>query len=333
MFKPVILISIAMLLIGCGVPMPTPAARMTITTIRVGFPTAPDPADVPSLLAHELLRAEGYTVEQIPFESSELQVAAMANGELDFSNGSTRTHWAAVAQGADIIMLMQQSANEWSLVTSAGLDSCSELNGKKFGVQSSGSMSNALLQAYFKLYCPDAAPELLYISGSENRAVALQAGELDGTLAEIAEQLELETQAPDKFPILINYSSALPNLKTTGIYTSDEFATANPQVVRDYLKAVLTVYRNLHQDPQPLYDMLESQLQMSPEQARQVGDEYLHRRIWDPNGGLSQDDITYSLEFFQEMGSVPKGLDPAKLINTAYLDTVLKEIGKQGPTP
>ena len=181
----VLVILVALAVAGCTQNAPVTQTAKKSGAFRVGFPTSPDVADVPSVMAHELLRQQGYMVEESDFESPELEVAAISNGDLDISIGSTRTHWAAAQKGADIVILMQQAGDEWSLVTRADMKACPDLNDKRFGVQSAGSISNALLQAYLTLYCPDVKPRVLFIAGSDNRAVALQAGELDGTLMEI----------------------------------------------------------------------------------------------------------------------------------------------------
>lgn len=330
-----LLLCAALVLVGCvgnglpPIPVPPPPPVKKSGVIRVGFPTSPDAADVPSLMAHELLKAQGYSIERTDFDNPELVVAALAEGRIDISNGSTRTHWAAAQKGADIVTIMQEAANEWSFVARADITACADLNGKKLGVQSAGSISNALLQAYLSQNCPEAKPQVLYVAGSENRIVALQAGELDGTLIEIAEGLQLEKAAAGKFPVLFSFARALPQLKTTGIYTSRAFGTKKPEIVRDYLRAVLTVYRSVRENPQPLYDALQKQLKWDAATAKEIGDAYLAHNIWNVDGDLSQDDVKYSLDLFVKTGSIPPGLDPAKITDTSYLDAVLNEMGRK----
>lgn len=313
--------TILFLLTGCNT---SPAST---TTLRVGYPTIADTADVPSLMAQEQLRAQGYVIEQHFFENPETLVAAVAKGDIDVSHGSTRTHWAAADKGAEILMVSEQAGNVWSLVTRPELNACADLDKKKLGVNSAGSISNALVQAYVKLNCSGIAPEMLYLSGSENRAAALQAGELDGAMLELADILQLDKLSPGKFTTLINFAQALPALKTNGIFTPRKFAQAHPDAVRAYLRAVLQVHRAIRQNPQALYDAMVKYLKMDAATAKQVGDAYLSANVWDLNGGLQAGDVEYSSDFFAQMGSIPKGLNAATLSDLSYLRAALQELG------
>lgn len=311
-------------LTGCSTANPTPAAK---GTLRVGYPTIADTADVPSLMAQEQLRAQGYVIEQHFFDYPETLVATIAKGDLDFSHGSTRTHWAAADKGADNVMVSEQAGNVWSLVTRPDMKTCADLDKKKLGVNSAGSISNALVQAYVKENCAGVTPEMLYMSGSENRAAALQAGELDGAMLELADILQLNKQAPGKFITLINFAHALPALKTNGIFTPRKFAQTHPDAVRAYLRAIIQVHRAIRQNPQALYDAMVKYLKMDAATAQQVGDAYLSANVWDLNGGLKAGDTAYSADFFARMGSLSSGLEPAKLEDVSHLNAVLQELG------
>ena len=329
MFKKFALACLALLLAGCALNAPTPNPARKSGVIRVAFPTSGDSADVPSFMAHELLRAQGYDVQPIFFATPDLSVAAMANGEADFSNGSTRTHWAAIEKGADIVTIVEQAGNVWSLMARAELKTCADLNGKKFGVQSAGSISNALLQAYFKKVCPNATLETLYIQGSDTRAAAMDAGEIDGAPLQLADVTNFLRQKPGKYAVLFDFAKSLPQLKTNGVYVRRAFATKNPDTVRDYIRALLTVHRNLRENPQLLYDAQVKYLKLEPEQAKEIGDTYLAHNIWKANGDLTPEDVKYSLDFFVEIGSVPPGLDASKIADVSFLNGVLQEIGSK----
>lgn len=309
--------------IGCS------AANPAKPTLRFGYPTIADTADVPSLMAQEQLRAQGYTIEQHFFENPETLVATIAKGELDFSHGSTRTHWAATEKGAAILIVSEQAGNVWSLVARPELKMCADLEKQKIGVNSAGSISNALVQAYLKQNCPGVTPEMLFMSGSENRAAALQAGALDGAMLELADVLEFDKQTPGKFNTLINFAQALPALKTNGIYTTRQFAQVHPDAVRAYLSEIVRVHRAIRQNPQALYDALVKYLKLDAATAKRVGDAYLAANVWDANGGLKNGDVEYSAAFFTQMGSLPSGLDPAKLHDLTYLNAALQELGPQ----
>lgn len=322
-------LGIAVILASCALNAPTATPSNKSGTIRVSFPNNGDVADVPSFMAHELLRAQGYDIQPLYFANPDLNVAALANGESDLSNGSTRTHWAAVQKGADIVTLMEQAGNVWSLVARADIQSCEEFDGKRIGVQSAGSISNALLQAYVKNICPNSTPQTLFVQGSDVRSIAMQKGELDGALLQISDVLQMDKQAPGKFPTFFDYAAKLPQLKINGVYTRRAFARQHPEMVRDYLRALLSVHRSIRQNPQLLYDALIKYLKYDADSAKQVGDTYLAHNIWDVNGEFLPEDAKFSLDFFVEIGSLPPGLDAAKIVDMSYLNAVLDEIGRE----
>lgn len=329
MAKKLYLLVMLCMLAGCALNAPTPTPGRKSGTIRVAYPTGGDTADVPSFMALDLLRAQGYTVEQNHFATPDLSVAAMASGEADISHGSTRTHWAAIEKGADIVTIMEQAGNPWSLMARADLKTCDDLNGKKFGVQSSGSISNALLQAYFQKICPHVTPKILFVQGSEARAAAMDAGELDGAPLQLADVTNFLSQKPGKYAVLFDFAKSLPQLKTNGVYVTRAFAAKNPDMVRDYIRALLTVHRNIRENPQLLYDAQVKYLKLEPERAKEIGDTYLAHNIWKANGDLTPEDVKYSLDFFVEIGSVPPGLDASNIADVSYLNAVLDEIGRK----
>ncbi len=329
MLQKFFILTLTLILVGCGLNAPTATPASKSGVIRVGFPTNPDTGDVPSLMAQELLQAQGYTVQNIIFATPDLEVAALSSSDVDITNGSTRTHWAAAEKGVDVVTLMEQAGNVWSLVARAELTGCADLDGKRFGVQSAGSISNALLQAYFKRVCPNAKPQTLFIQGSDVRAAAMDAGEIDASPLQIADITNFNNRAPGKYAVLFDFAKSLPQLKTNGVYTRRAFAMQNPEMVRDYIRAVLTVHRNIQQNPQLLYDALVKQLKMEPATAKAIGDTYLAHNIWKPNGDFSLDDAKYTLDFFVEIGSIPPGLDASKITDVTYLNAVLDEIGRK----
>ncbi len=239
-------------LASCAAPStPTPEKS---GTFRVGFASEVDFGDLPTLMAHDLLRAQGYTVEPQFFANADLEVAALAQGALDFGNGSTRTHWNAVAKSVPLVTVMEQTANVWSLVAKTGIKTCADLNGRRVAYSSAGALSAALLKAYLGQNCPEAKPEILLIPNSSARAAALLAGESDAAPLELADVLQMQQKAPDKLHTLINFAQALPQLKTTGVHVRSDFAKQHPEQVRDYLQALLSVHRDIRANPNLVQD-------------------------------------------------------------------------------
>ena len=313
-------------LAACTSQTVTPAPKSG--TLRVGFSTEADVGDIPSLMAHDRLRAEGYSVETNFFSAADVQVAALTQGSVDIGNGSTRTAWNAVGKGAEIVTIAEQAADVWSIVVSNEIKTCADLQGKRVGLTSSSSLNAALLKAYLK-NCPGTEPQILTIANSSARAAALLAGELDATPLELADVAELNEKAPTRFHTLVDFATELPRLKTTGVHASRAFLQKNPELARAYLKALFHVHRDIRANPQLLTDAIVRYLKMDAATAKRLGEAYLARNIWDPNGGMTPEGVAYSVDFFTQTGSLPEGLSADKVSDLSYLEQVLAEIGRK----
>lgn len=317
---------------ACAAPTPmapAPTTALKSGTIRVGFSTVADAGDVPSLMAHDLLREEGYTVQTTFFSAADLEVAALAQGDVDIGNGSTRTHWAAVAKGAGIRTVMEQVALLWSILAKPEIKTCADLQGRRYAISSLGSLNAALTKAYLQQNCPGTEPEYILIASSGNRAAALLAGEIDATSLELADVLQLQDTAPGKFHTLFDFGKSLPELKSTGIHVNLEFAQTHAEMVHDYLRAVLTIHRRIRENPELLETALVKYLSLDSNAAKAIAAAYLERHVWELNGGMPPDAIPYSVAFFQNSGSLPKELDANTVADPTYLNAVLDEIGRK----
>jgi NitT/TauT family transport system substrate-binding protein len=295
----------------------------------VAYPSVVDMEDIPTVMAHELLSEQGYRVTPTFFAQSELAVEALASGDADFGNGADRTFWAAVSQGAPIVTIMEQAANSWAIFAVPEIQTCEDLGGMRFAQHSEGAVSKAMSDAYLLENCPDTEPEILIIPGSENRAAALMAGEIDASPVELADAVQIELERPGDFHILTNFAIDVPKLKTTGMYVNANFAEEHPEVVKDYIKAVLTVHRQINEDHDLLIKEAQKWLAIDPEVLPKVVEAQFAANSWDVNGGLDEDAIQFSIDFFTNSGSLEPGLTVDGVADLSYLNEVLDEIGRQ----
>jgi NitT/TauT family transport system substrate-binding protein len=181
--------------------------------------------------------------------------------------------------------------------------------------------------------CPAAAPEILIIPGSENRAAALLAGQIDATTAEPADVVQLLAQASDRFHVLVDFASRLPDLVTTGVQVNSAFASAHPQAVRDLVRAVLEIHRRVRADPDLLSRQAVDRLGYDSNEVPAILETHLGMGAWDVDGGLSLEAVEYSLEFYIRTGSLDPGLTEARVADLTILEAVLEEIGRAASSP
>ena len=51
--------------------------------------------------------------------------------------------------------------------------------------------------------------------------------------------------------------------------------------------------------------------------------------MWSPNGGLTEQNVRYTLSMLIDGQLVPAGIKPEDVADLSYLNTVLDEIGRQ----
>jgi NitT/TauT family transport system substrate-binding protein len=314
---------------GAPVRSDDAAAQDSGRRIRVAFSSTVDLGDLPSLMAHALLATQGYEIVPTFFAQAQLAVDALARGQADVGNGSTRTYWAAIAKGAGIATVMEQVGNVWSIVAASEIRSCAELHGRPLATSGEGSMSAALSSAYLTRHCPGVEPRVISIAGSEHRAAALLAGRIDATPLELTESIYLAARAPGRFRTLVNFADQQPPLVTTGVHVNREWAARHPMIARAYLKALLTIHRRIRLQHDALVAEARSRLRLEPALVAEVVEAHLRTNVWNPNGRLTPATVGDTLAFFVGASTLPAGLTPERVADLSHLEHVLGEIGRQ----
>jgi NitT/TauT family transport system substrate-binding protein len=317
--------------IGCALAAGSgvAAAEEPARRIRVGFSSIADLGDLPSLMAHGLLAAQGYEVTATFFARTPLAADALARGQVDVGNGSTRTYWAAIGKGAGIATVMEQVGNGWSIVAARRVRGCEDLHGRPLALTGEGTMSAALVRAHLGRRCPGVEPRVVTIPGSEHRAAALLAGRIDAAPLELAESLYLAARAPERFRTLVSFADELPSVVTTGVHVNRAWAARNPGAVRAYLRALLTVHRRVRERPDLLVTEARSRLRIEPALLAEIVEAHVRTGAWHPNGRLTREAVRESLAFFVESGTLAPGLGPEAVADLLPLQHALDEIGRR----
>jgi NitT/TauT family transport system substrate-binding protein len=296
--------------------------------IRVAFSSTVDLGDLPSLMAHGLLATQGYEVVPTFFARAQLAADALARGQADVGNGSTRTYWAAIGKGANVATVLEQVGNGWAIVSATEIRTCGDLHERRFAITGDGSVSATISSAYLRTNCPGVEPRIVTIPGSEHRAAALLAGRIDAAPVELAESMYLAAKAPERFRTLVSFADELPFLVTTGVHVNRSWAARNPGAVRDYLKALLMTHRKILRHPDHLIAEARSRLRIDPALLRQIVEAHLRANAWDPNGRLTEAAVRESLAFFVRSATLPETLTAARVADLSHLERVLNEIGR-----
>lgn len=321
-----IVLVIAGLLAACAAPTPLPVQTgVKNGTMRIGHISSQNVSSLPNLLALEALRKQGYTVTQTIFESQDVGVDALSRGQTDISYGGPNAYWPAVQKGANLTAVSSTLGNPYLIVATQAIQKCADLDGKRYGIGNASGTNTFLGKRYILDNCAEAKPEFLTIANSQARTAALLANGLDATAIEIADMQELERQAPGKFHMLADFASAFPKFKFAMVFMNRDFVAKNPEMVKDFIRANMAIYRQVHENPQLVYDAAVTYLKLSPEQAKTAVDAYLASNVWKLNEQDAAEAFRFTLDALVEMGALRAGMQLENVADLTYLNQVLAE--------
>ena len=217
--------------------------RQNTKSFWVGF-TSVGLSSAPFLAAiRDLNENQGYDISTPILAQSELVTEGVAQGQFAFGSGANNSVMLAVQKGANLKVLVDRVANEWTLYVANDITDCAGLAGKRLALHSDGAVSTAMVRNYINTTCEGTAPQEIFIEGSPNRVAAMLADEVDASPLELGDSITIDTEAGDRYHLLSSFSADLPDLKTTSIYVNGDFAAQNPQTVTDVVRAVIEQFR------------------------------------------------------------------------------------------
>lgn len=329
---------LALALVSCAAPTPagipnqssppTPAATKSGVLHFVATST-PNASSMPTVVAQNMLKQAGYDVQVTIVASVDLATAALAQGTADIANIGPLAAWTAQSKGAKIRIIATNDQNPFSIVTGQQFKACQDLDKHRFANGAASNVNAILVGLYFQQQCPGITPEFVTVTDSQARTAALLAGQIDATTVEISDLQLIDAKAPGKFHSLVTFGKVFPRLMFGVAAVNLDFAATHPDIVQDYVRALVTANRTFRAKPSSLTDAMVQYLKYSPDQAKQATDAYLAAGIWDLNGGLTPDTIKATSDFYvaNRLMSAPVKLEEAA--DLSYLNKVLDELGRQ----
>ncbi len=296
--------------------------------IRFAFTSAADFSHVPILMALDALKAQGYDAEPVFFAQSEVSLESVNKNEAQIGAGGSEV-FAAMQKGARLKIVGERNANEFVVDSLKEIAQCSDLEGKRLAIHSTGSGQTYMLNHWMKENCPQTKANVLVVSGGENRVAAAIAGQIDATPLQLGDAINLEEKS-SKFHRLVNFAEKLPNLISANIYTNEEFLRTNRDAVKAFLKAQVEANRKLSSDPKAFEEM---ELKYVPTIDKAILPKmtagYQQIKGFDVNGGLTPDRVKFTLTFTEESGGVQPGLSADQVADYSILNEVIQEIGRR----
>jgi ABC-type nitrate/sulfonate/bicarbonate transport system substrate-binding protein len=282
-------------------------------------------AYVPTAIVIDRMNEMGYDIEAIETSGTSAQMQAATQGELDITSVSAAATMTAIDAGLDSKFFLTRNLNEFVLVAKSEFDSCESLDGQRVAIHAQTDITGLLTTQWFESNCPDAAPNIQIVEGSENRLAGLLQDQLDASPVDIGDSIQLERERPGEFTVLANFVDEFPVLQ--GVYAaSPSWMAENEQLVKDFIQLHLDVWEEFYADPSSILPKAEELLpEIDPEVLQLLAEEYAAQEIFPANGDLEEEETQYTIDFFAEAGAFANVGGFEDIADRSYLDAVLDE--------
>jgi NitT/TauT family transport system substrate-binding protein len=273
--------------------------------LAIAFSNAvPQVEKIPTILASEQLKDEGYVIKLIWLQSSEDPVQAVVRGDAQIGTANASTLFGATAQGAPVKAIAAQNSPSYAMVVPASVTSPEGLDGLKIGIHAQVSATSLYTNLLLKDH-PTVKPDLVVLPGSENRIQALIAGELDASVVQLSDLQVLQEKAPGKYHVLYDYAAQMNDIIDSTLFTSDKFLRENPGAVHDFLAAMIAQQKRIKANPQVLIDAIVANMpNVTPAQAKGFADTYLKSNVWPVDGNFTDESIAATLDAVKQFGGL-----------------------------
>ena len=323
---------IFLILILCSLTTALPAAQVEVLKpkgnleIKLGHPSSISLYDLPAVLTHERLNRNGWNTSSVEFTRTDLNVQALAQGTIQFANSQVMDPVRATQKGAKLSFIMENNGGEFVMVAKNDIKDCKEIEGKRFAIHGEASTTSLAVKLWLLNDCK-VKPNMIVIPGGENRIVALQNNQIDATLVQLGDWLNLDAKAPGRFRII--RTGNLFNISGASFWANMDWLRKNEEVATAYIAETLKSFRMVHANPKILEPLVAKHLPDLPKNiiAPAIKAYIEIVRAWPQNGGDTSilDD---TVKFFTDNGELKTAVNTQELVDSKSLAGALGKVGK-----
>jgi NitT/TauT family transport system substrate-binding protein len=211
--------------------------------IRIALAETPSDELAAFFVALERAKANGLDYEWTAFSDEELAIQAVLSGQMDIGFG---TPYAAMQRSrAPIRIVFQLSKLKFFPVTSKKYSTLEDLNGEPIMLHSRGGGTDSIANV-IEDKLDIRFGKRSYVPGSSNRIAALIAGQTDATIVDLSNKNKLMKLQGDKFNVLPMFEV---DASDEALFGNLDWIKANEKDVDIFVKALLSVWRDMHKDP------------------------------------------------------------------------------------
>ncbi|MEV0395756.1 ABC transporter substrate-binding protein [Polymorphospora rubra] len=280
----------------------------------------PDITTVPILAALDAVRQQGHQVKVVELAEPELAIEGLAKGDYAFSAEATSPALIAIQQGAPIRIIADVVGNQWAVYGTTGVNTCDDLAGRPFGIFSEGAVATAMAKDWVRGTCAAGKePRYLTIGGSDVRAQALLAGEIDATPLEITDAVTLEASGKTGFTRIADFATSLPDLHPQTVYANADFIGDHREVTQFLVDALIAEHRKINENPQYLVDLVGKYLPDTKDpNVAQIAQRYVEGGLFDA-AALTDANVQGTIDFFVRAGVLKDGMTAADAADLSFV--------------
>ena len=294
--------------------------------IKLGHPSSISFYDMPAVMTYERLNSNGWNVKSVEFTRTDLNIQALAQGTIQIANSQVMDPVRAIQKGAKLSFLMENNGGEFVMIAKREIKDCKETDGKRFAIHGEAATTSLAVKLWLLNQCK-VNPKIVVIPGGENRIVALQNDQIDATLVQLGDWLNLDAKAPGRYQIIS--TGNLFNISGASYWANNEWLRKNEEVAAAYLAELLKTFRMVHASPKLLEPVVAKHLPDMPKHIIAPAIKaYLEVvRAWPQNGGDTSilDD---TVKFFTDNGELKTAVNTREIVDSKILANALGKVGK-----
>ncbi len=233
------------LLLTLALPPSFAGAARAADAMHIAFGDIATVETLSFLIAIERAKERGLDVEVTYFKSEDLAAQAVVGGQADVGVGTPYALLQKVK--APIRMFFQLSSLRFfPMVDTEMYQTWQDLDGQEVVVHSRGSGTEAIMNLMAKRHGITYS-QISYVPGSEVRAGAMLQGNIHATIVDAANRRLLQEKGGDRFAVLPMEGV---DASDEALYASEDYLKQNAEAVDLLVEELLTVWREVNQDPQ-----------------------------------------------------------------------------------
>ncbi len=287
--------------------------------IRIALAETPSDEVAAFFLALDRAKAMGLDYEWTAFADEELAIQAVLSGQMDIGFG---TPYSAMQRAkARVRIIFQLSKLKFFPVSSKKYSSLKDCDGAPILLHSRGGGTDSIANV-IEDRIGIKFGKRSYVPGSQNRIVALIAGQADLTIVDLSNKNKLVKQKGDEFNVLPMFEV---DASDEALFANVNWIKANAKDVDIFVKALLSVYRDLHKDPTIIRRETDPNgpIGQLPKEVLAELDGFYTEAVagglYDPNGGGKKAALA-DLDWYSKAGQLTGDRASLKIEDFWYMD-------------